>query len=112
MGIEPAEPASSCDICLVVPPFDAINFPALGTAILATACRARGMSVTIVYGSILLAAEVGYDDYCRICDSPIRTMMGERLFRPYAFPPEIERTIPDGEPLAGKGRPCSIAPPR
>ena len=36
MGIEPAEPASSCDICLVVPPFDAINFPALGTAILGT----------------------------------------------------------------------------
>ncbi|WCM25777.1 RiPP maturation radical SAM C-methyltransferase [Sphingomonas sp. QA11] len=104
MGIEPAEPASSCDICLVVPPFDAINFPALGTAILATACRARGMSVTIVYGSILLAAEIGYDDYCRICDSPIRTMMGERLFRRYAFPPEIERTIPDGEPLTGNGQ--------
>ncbi|MEI9992959.1 MAG: RiPP maturation radical SAM C-methyltransferase [Rhizomicrobium sp.] len=74
------------DVCLVVPPFDAINFPALGTSVLASACRARGLSVEIVYGSILLASQIGYDAYKAVCDSPMSALLGEHLFRPHAYP--------------------------
>ncbi len=75
----------STDLCLVVPPFDAIGFPALGSAVLASACKARGVNTRIVYGSILLASRLGFEDYNALCNSTQREMTGERLFAPFAY---------------------------
>ncbi len=81
------------DVCLVVPPFDAINFPALGPSVLAAACRARGLRTEILYGSMMLAAQIGYADYKAVCDSPMSLLLGEHLFRPHAYPERSDRPI-------------------
>lgn len=78
----------SCDLCLVVPPFDDIAFPTLGPSILATACRERGLEVTQIYGGMPLAARIGYSTYKAICKASRRTLLGDRLFVPHAYPPE------------------------
>ena len=80
------ESETPLDVCLVVPAFDAINFPALGTSVLAAACRMRGLSVQQIYGSLLLAATIGYETYRAVCDSSMSALLGEHLFRPYAYP--------------------------
>ena len=74
------------DICLVVPPFDRVDFPALGVSILAAACKARGFSVKIVYGSMQLAARMGFERYEAVRKTSLRTLVGERLFQPHAYP--------------------------
>ena len=79
------------DICLVIPPFDALNFPALGSSLLVAACRQRGFRVTLIYGSMLLAASIGYEDYKAVCDMPMSLLLGEHLFQPHAYP---EETLP------------------
>ena len=88
------------DICLVVPPFASAHFPHLGTAVLKGACEARGFSVRIVYGCLDLAARVGLDAYDAICQAPMRRMVGERLFRPHAYPPETFAALPENAPLS------------
>ncbi|HEY0301687.1 MAG TPA: hypothetical protein VGC36_10155, partial [Rhizomicrobium sp.] len=90
MNSEMPEVETRPDLCLVVPPFDAINFPALGSSVLASACRARGLSVELVYGSMLLAAQIGYDAYKAVCDTPMSGLLGEYLFRPHAYPKDGE----------------------
>jgi ribosomal peptide maturation radical SAM protein 1 len=76
------------DICLIVPPFDALNFPALGSSLLAASCRKRGFRVKLIYGSMLLAARIGYKNYKAVCDTPTSLLLGEHLFLPHAYPPE------------------------
>ena len=93
------------DVCLVVPPFDAIRFPPLGPSILASACRARGLAVRVVYGSILLASRLGYDSYRSVCTTGFRPLLGERLFAPHAYPEEMLETIGDAHPLPGHLQP-------
>ena len=78
--------AATADICLVVPPFDDIGFPPLGVAVLAGGLRAKGLSTTVVHGSIMLAAAVGHDDYRAICNTPTSHFVGERLFLKHAYP--------------------------
>lgn len=90
------------DLCLVVPPFDQIKIPLLGPAILTAACRNRGLSVKTVFGSIMLAARVGYEPYKAVSRYYLDCIVGERLFRPYAWPPEINATLPPLPPLAEK----------
>jgi len=82
------------DVCIVVPPFDQIKLPLLGPAILAAACRDRGLRVHTVFGSIMLAARAGYEPYKAVSRFYLDCIIGERLFRPYAWPPEIEATLP------------------
>lgn len=90
------------DVCIVVPPFDQIKLPLLGPAILAAACRQRGLRVHTVFGSIMLAARAGYEPYKAISRFYLDCILGERLFRPYAWPPEIEATLPPLPDLAEK----------
>lgn len=94
--------ASRTDICFVVPPFDAIKFPPLGSAVLAAACKARGFKVRIVYGSILLAARLGYGTYRSVCTFSQRDMLGERLFVPHAYPAETLLRLGKGRRLPDK----------
>jgi len=75
------------DICLVVPPFDSVHYPQLGTAILKSACVARGLNTRIVYAGIALAKRVGLEAYDAISHGQMKAMVGERLFRPHAYPP-------------------------
>ncbi len=91
---------SPTDICLVVPPFDAIIFPALGTSVLASALKARGLKTRIVYGSILLAARVGANPYRFICNSSQRQLAGEKLFAAHAYGPEERAAMGLSEPRA------------
>ena len=90
------------DVCIVVPPFDQIKLPLLGPAILAAACRQRGLRVHTVFGSIMLAARAGYEPYKAISRFYLDCILGERLFRPYAWPPEIEAALPPLPDLAEK----------
>lgn len=82
------------DICLVVPPFDQVKLPLLGPAILTAACRARGLTVSTIFGSMMLAARVGYEPYKAVSRYYLDCILGERLFRPHAWPSEIEATLP------------------
>ncbi|MEI9989189.1 MAG: RiPP maturation radical SAM C-methyltransferase [Rhizomicrobium sp.] len=89
----PLEDEDRPDVCLVVPPFDAINFPALGPSVLAAACRARGLRTELLYGSMLLASRIGYEAYKAVCDSPMSLLLGEHLFLPHAYPETPERPL-------------------
>ena len=94
------EPANrEADICLVLPAFSSVHFPHLGTAILKTACQARGLTTRILYGNLLLAAGAGLEAYDAVCEAPMRTMLGERLYRPHAYPPETALRLPEAVPL-------------
>ena len=88
------------DVCIVVPPFDQIKVPLLGPAILAAACRQRGLHVQTVFGSIMLAARAGYEPYKAVSRFYLDCIIGERLFRPYAWPPQIDATLPPLPELA------------
>ena len=96
---EPADRGT--DVCLVLPPFSSVHFPHLGTAILKTACQARGLTTRILYGNLLLAAGAGVETYDAVCEAPMRTMLGERLYRPHAYPPETALRLPEAAPLPG-----------
>ncbi len=78
----------SIDLCLVVPPFAQVETPTLGVAILAAACRARGMRVAVVHANLMLAARTGYSAYREIANSNVASLLGERLFLPHAYPPD------------------------
>lgn len=94
---EPGTPTA--DVCLVVPPFESLHHPNLGTAILKSACAARGLSTRIVYGGPLLAARIGHVRYDAVYDSPMRFRLGERLFRAFAYPSEQVIALSKPEPL-------------
>lgn len=87
---------SSPDICLVVPAFDTLGLTPLGTSILLTACRQRGLKTGAVYGSVLMAARIGFDLYETICRSLVRKQPGEYIFKPYAYSPEQLARVPQG----------------
>lgn len=90
------------DLCIVVPPFDQIKIPLLGPAILAAACRDRGLTVRSVFGSIMLASRVGYEPYKAVSRFYLDCVLGERLFRPYAWPPEMRSQLPPLPLLASR----------
>lgn len=92
------------DLCIVVPPFDQIKIALLGPAVLAAACRKRGLKVSSVFGSMMLAGRVGYKSYTEVARFYLDSIVGERLFRPYAYPPEMASALP---PLPKVGRRAS-----
>jgi ribosomal peptide maturation radical SAM protein 1 len=93
------EGTGGVDVCLVVPPFASMHFPSLGTAVLKTACEARGLSVAIVYGAVELAALAGLDAYDAVAEGTMRQLVGERLFRAHAYPPETLARMIEPDPL-------------
>ncbi len=94
-----ADNSERLDVCLVVPPFDTLRFPPLGPAILASACRARGLRVRTVYGSILLGSRIGYETYMAVCREQLDFMLGERVFRAHAYEAETRERLNDLDPL-------------
>ena len=98
MGTIETHSEDRLDICLVVPPFDRVDFPSLGVSVLASACKARGLSVKIIYASMQLAAQMGYERYEAVRRTSLRTLLGERLFQPHAYP--ADQTDMHGEPEA------------
>ena len=63
-----------------------MHYPQLGTAILKSACVARGLRTRIVYAGIALAKRVGLEAYDAISHGEMNQMVGERLFRAHAYP--------------------------
>ncbi|HMO74783.1 MAG TPA: RiPP maturation radical SAM C-methyltransferase [Sphingopyxis sp.] len=94
----------SVDLCMAIPPFDQIKIPLLGPALLTAACRERGLTVRNVFGSILLAARTGYEPYKAVSRYYLDCVIGERLFRPHGWPPEIGATLPPLPELADKAQ--------
>jgi ribosomal peptide maturation radical SAM protein 1 len=88
------------DICLVVPPFAVVKRPPLGVALLAASCIARGMSVKTVHASVRFAADIGIEDYTALACSSLRSMPGELMFKPDAYPAHIAQTMPDFQGLS------------
>ncbi|MEP7005305.1 MAG: hypothetical protein ABI810_04945, partial [Sphingomonas bacterium] len=97
MSSESTSPVT--EICLVVPPFDFVHYPQLGTAILKSACAARGLETRIVHAGIMLAKRVGLEAYDAISHGQMKAMVGERLFRPHAYPPATVAALPPLEAL-------------
>ncbi|BCA58646.1 hypothetical protein [Sphingomonas sp. HMP6] len=91
--------ANATDVCLVVPPFDSMHYPQLGTAILKSACVARGLRTRIVYAGIALAKRVGLEAYDAISHGEMNQMVGERLFRAHAYPAATVAGLPPLDPL-------------
>ncbi len=89
--------AAQTDVCVVVPDFSSVQHTPIGASVLTAACRAQGLTVGSVYANLLLAARVGYDLYEEICAILPTKQTGEYVFKPFAYPPEILATIPDGD---------------
>lgn len=89
----------SIDLCLAVPPFAQVETPALGVAILAAACRARGVRVAVVHANLMLAVRTGYSAYRGVANSNVASLLGERLFLPHAYPPEPTLEFDPSAPL-------------
>lgn len=102
MGQEPATAGDRLDLCMVIPPFDQIKIPLLGPALLAAAVRQRGIGVRTVFGSIMLAARVGYEPYKGVARYYLDSIIGERVFRDQAWPADIVPTLPPLPPIHGK----------
>jgi|GEM_PF-5981943 hypothetical protein len=90
----------SIDLCLVVPPFAQVETPTLGVAILAAACRARGMTVAVLHANLMLAARTGYPAYRDVANSNTASLVGERLFLPHAYGPGSSREFDPLAPLS------------
>jgi len=86
----------------VVPPFDSIRFPSLGCSVLAASLRARGIKTAVVYGSLQLAARIGYAAYGAFCQGWTSGMQGERLFVSHAYPKAALKTLGALRPLSAK----------
>ena len=87
------------DVCLAAPPFHPLHFPALGLSMLSRACQTRGLSTKVVYGGMPLAARTGFTAYDHICGANKAPMLGDRLFRAHAYPPETLARLPEPRPL-------------
>jgi ribosomal peptide maturation radical SAM protein 1 len=70
---------------IVIPPFAAIDYPAIGPSILASACNAQGILVQLYYANFDFAAIVGAETYRKICGSPLALLLGDAIFSKAAF---------------------------
>jgi ribosomal peptide maturation radical SAM protein 1 len=87
----------STEVLIVVPPFATISMPMLGPSILAAQCKEAGISTRIIYSNLCLANKVGPRLYEKISMSSFSLMVGELLFRRFAFDDNfaIDRSIND-----------------
>jgi len=94
-------PPSATPVVLVVPPVLNPLFPTLGAAVLAEACRGKGIGVRIQYANITFAARVGVSLSLRLASGRPYTMPGESIFWGAAFP---ERAADHARILAALSR--------
>jgi ribosomal peptide maturation radical SAM protein 1 len=83
--LPPKSRLDRCDAVIVVPPFAALEVPALGAHLLQAGAKRAGFRVEIWYASLSLAAAIGERNYTDICYAPYRYFLGERLFAAAAF---------------------------
>ena len=57
--LQPADRPLQGDALIIVPPFAALERPALGPHLLQACAKAAGFEVRILYANLLLAAEIG-----------------------------------------------------
>ncbi len=99
-------PSTFSDALLVVPPFADPAVPAAGPHLLQACARLAGFEVGVLYAGLLLAAEIGEENYVAICRAPIGGLLGERVFAASAYGvPQLGRRALDkrsdgGGPLA------------
>ena len=77
--------ARAVDALLVIPPFAALERPALGPHLLQACARGDGFEVRIVYANLLFAETIGDRLYSRLCYGPLRELIGERFFAAAAY---------------------------
>lgn len=73
------------DVVLIEPPFAAINRPSLGLHLLQAIATREGISVSVQYENLHLAAEFGEAAYQELCFLPTGFLVGERIFAHTAF---------------------------
>lgn len=83
------------DALIIVPPFAALDWPALGAHLLQACARQSDHKVAVLYANLMLAQEIGEQTYNKICNSPFGWLAGERIFANAAFdvPPPKEQEI-------------------
>ncbi len=81
----PDLPSRQGDALIVVPPFAGLERAAFGPHLLQACARAAGFRVAIFYANQSLATEIGDRLYSELCQSPLRHLLGERLFAPFAY---------------------------
>ena len=68
------------DTLIIIPPFFNIDNPSLGAHVLQSCAKEAGFSVKLFYTNLHLASEFGYSTYDAVCNGPVLSMVGERLF--------------------------------
>ena len=85
---------------IIVPPFAALDKPALGAHLLQACARECGFEVSVLYANLALAAEIGQATYTNVAFSPTRQLLGERLFAAAAYgTPALGRDGDQVDPL-------------
>lgn len=74
-------------VVLVVPPFASVACPALGPALLASACRKQNISAKVLYVNLEFASRIGFTLYQKINHSYSEDLLGESVFESFAFDP-------------------------
>jgi len=80
-----SETLHDADVLLIVPPFHELNYPSLAVHLLQACGREAGFRVEVLYANILLASVIGETAYAKICEAPLGSFAGERLFAHSAF---------------------------
>jgi hypothetical protein len=74
-----------CAALIIVPPFAALDKPALGPHLLQACARQSGSYVGVLYANLSLSARIGEPAYTTVAYSATRQLMGERLFAAAAY---------------------------
>ena len=77
------------DILLIVPPFAHLTWPSIGVHVLQGIAQEEGFEAQVMYGNMQYAAMIGRLAYSELCNQPIDSFVGERVFRQaaYGLPP-------------------------
>jgi ribosomal peptide maturation radical SAM protein 1 len=73
------------EILIIVPPFGGLDRPNLGVHILQAIAQRKGVKLAVFYANLLLAKELGQQQYSGICYGPISILQGESVFAKAAF---------------------------
>lgn len=73
------------DALIIVPPFATIDKPSLGVHILQACAKSAGISVKILYANIILASEIGENNYLDFINMNPGTFMREGFFASVAY---------------------------
>ncbi|HSR68642.1 MAG TPA: RiPP maturation radical SAM C-methyltransferase [Acidobacteriota bacterium] len=73
------------DVIIIVPPFGKLTYPSLGAHLLQAIAREQGFTVRVLYANMVLAAEIGIEEYETIYDESLGILLGERFFARLAF---------------------------